>query len=259
MTRAPAARLAGRPIVVTGATKGIGAETARLLAAEGARVIATGRDAAGGAATVEAITGAGGEAVFLHHEVSHEEDWERVIAEGEQRFGPLYGLVNNAGLFFVKPLGDTTEDEFDRIHQVNVEGAFLGVKHAFRAFARSETAGVVVNVSSLMGLVGYPGATAYCAAKGAVTGLTKAAALDGARMSPKVRVNSLHPGVVWTPMITGQFGDDPALSDAFAADTPLKMIGLPEYMADAIAYLLSDESSYVTGAELVVDGGRGAD
>jgi len=259
MTRAPAQRLAGRAVIVTGATKGIGAATARLLAAEGARVVATGRDEAGGRATVEAIAKDGGQAVFLHHEVSSEADWERVIAQGERRFGRLNALVNNAGLFFVKPLEETTEADFDAIHAVNVEGAFLGVKHAFRSFARSGTAGAIVNVSSLMGLVGYPGATAYCATKGAVTGLTKAAALDGARMTPKVRVNSLHPGVVWTPMITGQFGDDPALSDAFAEDTPLKMIGLPEYMADAILYLVSDESSYVTGAELVVDGGRGAD
>ena len=98
-----------------------------------------------------------------------------------------------------------------------------------------------------MGLVGYPEATAYCATKGAVTGMTRAAALDGAAMDPKVRVNTLHPGVIWTEMITGQFGDSQALADAFAADTPLRMVGLPEHMADAIVFLVSDDSSFMTG------------
>ena len=116
-----------------------------------------------------------------------------------------------------------------------------------------------INVSSLMGQVGYPNSIAYCATKGAVTAMTKTAAIEGAQMSPKVRVNSLHPGVIWTPMITGTFGDDQALADAFAADTPLRMIGRPEYMADAICYLISDDAAYVTGAELTADGGRGAD
>ena len=110
-----------------------------------------------------------------------------------------------------------------------------------------------------MGQVGFPGAIAYCATKGAVTGMTKSAALAGAALTPPVRVNSLHPGVIWTPMITGQFGDDQALSDAFAADTPLRMIGLPAHMADAIVFLLSEESAHMSGAELTVDGGRGAD
>jgi NAD(P)-dependent dehydrogenase (short-subunit alcohol dehydrogenase family) len=127
------------------------------------------------------------------------------------------------------------------------------------AIARAGATGAIVNVSSLMVQVGFPGATAYCASKGAVTGLTKTAALEGAAMTPPVRVNSLHPGVIWRPMITGQFGDDQALADAFAADTPLKIVGLPRYMADAILFLLGDESAHVTGIEPTVDGGRGAD
>jgi len=252
-------RLDGRTIIVTGGTKGIGRETALLLAREGANVAVTGRDVAGGDETVGLAKGARGEAFFLSHDVSREQDWVRVVEETERRFGKLCGLVNNAGIFFVKPLAETTEADFDAAYSINVEGTFLGVKHAMRAFARGQSAGVIVNVSSLMGQVGFPNAIAYCASKGAITGLTKAAALEGAQMSPQVRVNSLHPGVIWTPMITGTFGDDQALSDAFAADTPLRMIGRPEYVADAILYLISDESSYVTGAELTVDGGRGAD
>ncbi|MEO8812569.1 MAG: SDR family oxidoreductase, partial [Caulobacteraceae bacterium] len=162
-------------------------------------------------------------------------------------------------MFFVKPLEETSEADFDAIHAVNVEGTFLGIKHAFRAFEADGRGGAIVNVSSLMGLVGYPGATAYCATKGAVTGMTRAAALDGAAMSPPVRVNALHPGVIWTEMITGQFGDSPELAAAFAADTPLRMVGRPEHMAEAIAFLLGAESAFMTGAELTVDGGRGAD
>ena len=250
--------LQDRVIIVTGATRGIGRATALKLAGEGAFVVATGRGLEGGAETVRQVVDAGGKAAFVPHDISIEADWERVVGEAATH-GVLHGLVNNAGLFFVKPLEETSEVDFDHIHAINVEGTFLGIKHAFRAFAAGATPGVIVNVSSLMGRVGYPGATAYCATKGAVTGMTRAAALDGATMTPKVRVNALHPGVIWTEMITDQFGDSQELSDAFAADTPLRMIGLPGHMADAIRFLISDQSSFMTGAELTVDGGRGAD
>ncbi len=206
------------------------------------------------------IVAVGGVAIFIPHDIAREDDWRTVIARTEAELGAVTGVVNNAGAFFVKPLAETTEADFQGIFDINVRGTFLGVKLGFEAIARSGAAGgAIVNVSSLMGQVGFPGAAAYCATKGAVTGLTKTAALEGAAMRPPVRVNSLHPGVIWTPMITSQFGDDQALADAFAADTPLRIIGLPRYMADAIAFLLGPESAHVTGAELTVDGGRGAD
>lgn len=251
-------KLAGRLIVVTGATRGIGRATSLRLAGEGAKILVTGRDRKSGEETVRQIEAQGGEGAFQAHDIAVEADWARVMLAARAA-GGLDGLVNNAGMFFVKPIEETSEEDFDQIHAVNVEGAFLGIKHAFRAFAEGGRPGAIVNVSSLMGLVGFPNATAYCATKGAVTGMTKAAALDGAAMTPRIRVNALHPGVIWTEMITSEFGDSQELSDAFAADTPLRTIGRPEHMAEAILFLVSDESAAMTGAELTVDGGRGAD
>ncbi|MEM6625948.1 MAG: SDR family NAD(P)-dependent oxidoreductase [Pseudomonadota bacterium] len=255
----PLADLNGKVVIITGATKGMGRSTAVLFAQSGAKVVATGRSEADGAETERQIKEAGGDGVFIRQDVCEEADWARVTEEAMSRYGGLDIVVNNAGVFMVKPIAETSEEDYDWIYRTNVEGSFLGLKYGFEAIRKTGRGGSIVNVSSLMGQVGYPGATAYCATKGAITGLTKSAALEGAELEPQIRVNSLHPGVIWTEMLTSQFGDDQSLQDAFAEDTPLKMIGLPEYMADAIAYLASDQSSYVTGTELTVDGGRGAD
>jgi NAD(P)-dependent dehydrogenase (short-subunit alcohol dehydrogenase family) len=252
-------KLEGRVAIITGGNRGIGRAAAVAFAKEGAAVVVTGRDGTAGAQTEAEIKAVGGEGVFMTHDVACEADWERVVGDCLAWYGGLDCLVNNAGVFLLKGLTDHTEEDWDRVFAVNTVGTWLGVKHGMKAMAQTGRGGSIVNVSSLMGLVGYPQNAAYCGSKGAVTGLTKAAASEGAMMAPPVRVNSLHPGVIWTEMITGQFGDDQALSDAFAADTPLKIIGRPDYIAEAILYLACDDSSYVTGAALSVDGGRGAD
>lgn len=255
----PIPSLKDKVAVITGATRGMGQAAAVLFARSGAKVIATGRDEAKGAETEQKMREAGGDGLFMRQDVTRESDWSDVMTAAHERFGGLDILVNNAGLFLVKPLQETTLEDYDRLYRTNVEGTFLGVKHAFAAMKATGRGGSIVNVSSLMGQVGFAGASAYCATKGAITGLTKSAALEGAGMAPGIRVNSLHPGVIWTDMITGTFGDDDALRQGFAEDTPLRAVGTPEQMADAIAYLASSQSSYVTGSELTVDGGRGAD
>ena len=255
----PIEDLRDKVAIVTGATKGMGRSTAILLARSGAKVIATGRSEEAGAETAEMMRAAGGEGLFMRQDVTVEADWKKVCEAALSQFGGLDILVNNAGVFMVKPIQETSEADFDWIYRTKVEGTFHGMKYGFEAMRKTGRGGSIVNVSSLMGQVGFPSATAYCATKGAITGMTKSAALEGADLTPPVRVNSLHPGVIWTEMITDQFGDDAALQQAFIEETPLKMIGLPEHMADAIAYLISDQSSYVTGTELTVDGGRGAD
>lgn len=252
-------RMKDKVVIVTGATSGIGRATAVLLAREGAKVVATGRTEKAGKETAKLIGKAGGEGRFIAQDVASEESWQTVIAETLDAYGRLDVLVNNAGSFLVKPLTETTADDWDAIWSVNVEGVFLGTKCAMQEMKRTGTAGSIINVSSLMGLVGLADASAYCAAKGAVTTFSKAAALDGAADTPRVRVNSLHPGVIWTDMLVKQFGENEEVKTFLIEETPLKRLGYAEDIANAVLYLASDASRYVTGSSLTIDGGRGCD
>jgi 3(or 17)beta-hydroxysteroid dehydrogenase len=253
-------RLRGKSALVTGAASGIGKATALLFAREGARVVATDIDPAGDQ-VADAIAVAGGEAHFVRHDVSNEASWVAAVRRALEAFGRLDVLVNNAGISFAKPLGETTLAEWRRLMAVNLDGVFLGTREGVRAMRRTG-GGSIVNVSSASGLVGSALASAYCASKGAVRLFTKAVALEVA--GDGIRVNSIHPGGVRTPIwskadfwpgLVEQSGSEDAALQALGKATPLGRLAEPEEVAEAILYLASDASRFMTGSELVLDGG----
>jgi len=249
-------RLESKIALVTGAASGLGAAAARRLAAEGARVILTDVAADPGKRVAAEIQGAGGLATFCHHDVTQPDDWEGVVSAGLKRFGGLNVLVNNAGVGGApEQLMTYAYEAWRHTLSVNLDGVFLGLRYAGPAIAASG-GGSVINVSSIMGKVAIPGAAAYCASKGGVALLTKAAALEWAPLG--IRVNSVHPGFVDTPMVADglrQAGNANELRDLIISRHPLGRLGAPREIADAVVFLASDESSFMTGAELVVDGG----
>jgi NAD(P)-dependent dehydrogenase (short-subunit alcohol dehydrogenase family) len=253
--------LAGRVALVTGGARGLGAAAAKALGEKGAKVVVS--DVNDGRETANAIDGA-----FVKHDVTSEDEWIAAVKFAQETFGGLDILVNNAGVFWMKPLPMETLEGFRRMQQVNVEGVFLGLKHAIPRIAERaqqwDGGGSVVNLSSVAGIVGAPNIIAYNASKGAVRLMTKSAALEFAAL--KVRVNSVHPGIIDTPMMTeaarnievatGQ--DSNATLSQFAARHPLGRMGRDADIANAVAFLASDEAAFMTGSELVVDGGMTA-
>ncbi|WP_231712491.1 glucose 1-dehydrogenase [Vineibacter terrae] len=250
-----AGRVAGKVVLVTGGGSGIGRATATLLANEGATVVVTDVDRAGGLQTVQQI---GGAASFLPHDVSKDEEWQRVIAEVLAKHGRLNGLVNNAGISGPFPSTFESEDvaQWRRIFAVNVDGVFLGCKHGVPAI-RDSGGGSIVNLSSLAALLGTPELSAYGASKGAVRQFTKTVAIECARKGYKVRCNSVHPGIILTSMGESLFKTE-ALRERARQRVPLRELGRPEDIGYGILFLISDESRYMTGAELVIDAGMSA-
>jgi NAD(P)-dependent dehydrogenase (short-subunit alcohol dehydrogenase family) len=250
-----AGRVAGKVVLVTGGGSGIGRATATLLAGEGATVIVTDVNRTGGEQTVQQI---GGAASFMPHDTARDEDWKRVIGDVLARHGRLDGLVNNAGISGPFPSTFETEDieGWRRIFAVNVEGVFLGCKHGVPAI-RDSGGGSIVNLSSLAALVGTPDLSAYGASKGAVRQFTKTVAIQCARKGYKVRCNSVHPGVIMTPMGDSIVTTDQA-RERMRTMIPMREFGRPEDIGYGILFLISDESRYMTGAELVIDAGISA-
>ena len=250
-----AGRVAGKVALVTGGASGLGAESARRLAREGAKVVVTDLAAEAGQGVADEILAAGGDAAFLAHDVTEEARWAEVVAAVTDRFGRLDVLVNSAGVGGGEPILEATLEGWRRITSINLDGTFLGIRHAAPVMAAAGR-GSIVNLSSILGKVGFPGAAAYCASKGGVAMLTKAVALELAAAG--VRVNSVHPGFIETPMVVSAFREsdnENQLRDLVVSRHAMGRLGVPREIADAVVFLASDESSFMTGAELVVDGG----
>jgi len=252
-------RLANKVALITGGTSGIGRATALLFAQEGAKIAITGRNEERGREVVEEIKRNGGEAIFIRSDVRFAEDCRRAVEETLQTFGRLDILFNNAGVFYPHTVLDCPEEEWDLTLDTNLKGTYLMSKFALPTMI-AQGGGIIINNGSGWGLVGGDAAAAYCASKGGVVLLTKAMAIDHGRQG--IRVNCICPGDTYTPMLP----EDARLRGmtweeyyAGAANRPLGRIGKPEEIAKAALFLASDDSSFVTGATLVVDGGGTAD
>ncbi|MES1990004.1 MAG: SDR family oxidoreductase [Pseudomonadota bacterium] len=265
-------RVSGKVALVTGAGSGIGRGAAIALAAEGATVVATDVDTKGNDETVALIVKAGGKARGLAQDVTNEARWSDVIADVKAHEKALHILVNNAGIGIAANIFEMSYADWQRQMAINVDGVFFGVKHGI-PFIAASGGGSVINLSSIAGLQGAPGLAGYSATKGAVRLFTKSVALECAQAKMNVRVNSVHPGIIdtaiWQKIPQGgmgslqlgsmQAGANAIDPNAIAVATPLGYAGLPSDIAAGIVFLASDESRYMTGAELVIDGGMTAD
>ncbi|MSP97072.1 MAG: glucose 1-dehydrogenase [Betaproteobacteria bacterium] len=251
-------RLPGKVAIVTGGASGIGEATSRLFARNGAKVVIADIQDERGKMVAGEIVNAGGEAVFMHLDVANEAAWERVIGDTVQRYGRLDVLVNNAGMSGPKArerVEQVQRENWDAVMAVNATSVALSMKHAIPQMQRAG-GGSIINISSIYGIVGsLAGGAVYHASKGAVRTLSKLAAVQYAAC--KIRVNSVHPGFVDSPM-TAELHSSPGVREERVSLTPIGRIGTPEDIAWGNLYLASDESSFVTGAEFVIDGGMTA-
>ncbi len=246
-------RLKDKVVVVTGGALGIGKETCLLLAKEGAKVAVTDILDEEGKKLIEEIRKAGGEAKYWHLNVAAESEVEKVYAEVVREFGKLDSTVNNAGIAGVnKPTHELTEAEWDQVMDINVKGVFFCTKHAIPHMKKAG-GGSIVNLSSIYGIIGAGDIPHYHASKGAVRLMTKNDALIYA--PDKIRVNSVHPGFIWTPLVEDFGKDVPNFRENLNSLHPIGHVGEPLDIAYGIVYLVSDESKFVTGSELVIDGG----
>ncbi|MEA3213897.1 MAG: 3alpha(or 20beta)-hydroxysteroid dehydrogenase [Acidimicrobiia bacterium] len=239
-------RLDGKVAIVTGGARGQGEAEVRLFVAEGAKVVVSDVLVDEGKNLAASL---GENAVFLRHDVSREDDWEAAVNLATERYGSLDVLVNNAGILHNATIAKHTLADYERVVAVNQVGVFLGIRSAIAPMT-SRGGGSIVNISSGAGIRATKYGFAYAATKYAVTGMTAAAALELARN--KIRVNSIHPGLIDTPMVAS---DDPNANNKLIRATPLRRAGQPEEIARVALFLASDDSSYMTGAHVPVDGG----
>jgi len=239
-------RLDGKVAIVTGGARGQGEAEARLFVAEGAKVVITDVLADAGQALAAEL---GDAAIFTRHDVSSEEEWNHVVALAQDRFGRLDVLVNNAGIAHTAPIAEHSVADFERIQSVNTVGVFLGIRSMIAPMSAAG-GGSIINISSGAGLRATKYMIAYAASKFAVTGMTASAAMELARYG--IRVNSVHPGVIETPMLEA---NTPEMTKAMVQHAPMRRLGQPMEIAQAVLFLASDESSFMTGAHVPVDGG----
>jgi 3(or 17)beta-hydroxysteroid dehydrogenase len=249
-----AGRLDGKAAFITGGASGLGRAMAQAFAAEGARVAIADIDRERGEAVARGI---GARAIFLAHDVTDEEQWIAHLAAAASEFGRLDTLVNNAGIGTRGTVESTSLEEWRRIHAVNLDGPFLGCKHAIPLIAKAG-GGAILNISSVAGLIGARDSAAYCASKGGLRLLTKSVAMHCAHRKNGVRCNSVHPVYTDTPMVGQMLAESrqpEKMLEAMKAMIPLGRLGTPEELAAMAVYLVSDEAAFVTGAEFVFDGG----
>jgi len=247
-------RLENKVALISGGARGMGAVEAKLFVSEGARVVIGDILEEEGGRTEAEINEGGGECLFVRLDVTSASDWQRAVEATVARFGKLDVLVNNAGIYRTERVEDTSEELWDQVMEINAKGVFLGTKYAIPEM-RKAGGGSIINISSVAGLVGNHMSAAYSSSKGAVRLFTKSTAIQYA--SEGIRANSIHPGTIETLMTAPMLADEEYRQDRVTR-TPLGRLGRPEDVAYGVLYLASDESSFVTGSELVIDGGRTA-
>jgi NAD(P)-dependent dehydrogenase (short-subunit alcohol dehydrogenase family) len=261
-------RVDGKVAIVTGGARGLGAASAKRLAEGGAKVVLTDLREELGAQTAAEINDAGGSALFLTQDSSSEEQWIEVVAKTKEHFGGVDVLLNNAGIGTGARIDKMELKAWQHMMGINMEGVFLGMKHCIPPMreraSKWEGGGSIINISSIMGFIGAPGSTAYCASKGGVRLATKAAALECGKLGFNIRVNSVHPGYMETEGLqsalraiakgSGDEAKEAARQDMLDA-TPIGRLGKPRDIANGVLFLASDDSSFITGTELVIDGG----
>ncbi|SDL49512.1 NAD(P)-dependent dehydrogenase, short-chain alcohol dehydrogenase family [Catalinimonas alkaloidigena] len=251
-------RVSGKVAIVTGGASGLGRASAQLLAREGASVVVTDLDKNEGEAVVEAITQAGGMARFLAHDVALETDWQWVIDQTLGWFGHVDIVANSAGIGVGGSVEDVTLAEWRRLMSINLDGVFLGTQYGIKAMRAKGNGGSIINFSSIEGLVGDANLPAYNASKGGVTLFTKSAALHCAKQGYGIRVNAIHPAYIWTPMVENYLNASGNVEEGrryLDSLHPVGHIGEPDDIGWGVVYLASDESKFVTGSSLVIDGG----